>query len=250
MKSAHEITGGHEGAWSRFEVLCRERYSADLYEPDQLGGAVSGIFGADPGTDLVRVAFTPEGHSPLRFRDSPHHAVLLQRVQEAFGSRALKHVDASDEELSDFRSYRVRAAGQQQFFEAFVRDLPAALRARFPLRVPDGSRRIELESVEIAWPSADSIKVSSRCVVYSRVTLYEGDRPGAEEEIALFNFYAPLKGTGRVREPGRKLGRPFDEIRFVFERGVPFLLSEATERLVAGTSASSLSELLLGTDDA
>jgi len=203
------------------------------------------MFGDDAIVHLIRVALSAEGHEPVRYRDAPQHAILDRRVQDAFGQRP-RFVEAGDGELSIVRHYRANAAAQNKLFEQFAAGLPVTLRAHFPITSVEAQRTIELLSLEIAWPSAESLKVSSRCIVYARVVLVEDARPVREEEVSLFNFYAPLKRTGRAFEPGNKWGRPFDEVRFQFEQGVQRAMQQVSARLAAGSRTHSLTELLLG----
>lgn len=247
MGSTRELPPSGNDAWRRLNALCQERYSPDLYELDPLAGAGQRMFGDDAIDHLIKVALSAEGHEPVRYRDAPHHAILDRRVHDAFGQRP-RFVEAGDGELSIVRHYRANAAGQNKLFEEFAAGLPVTLRAHFPITSVEAQRTIELLSLEIAWPSAESLKVSSRCIVYARVVLVEDARPVREEEVSLFNFYAPLKRTGRAFEPGNKWGRPFDEVRFQFEQAVTREMKQVGARLAADALPHSLTELLLGPD--
>lgn len=220
--------------------LVKARYGSPLYEP------------ADADTvDPVMVRMSARQHSPVCLADEFRHTVLGFTLFERLGrervSSAFLQEAEFEELLTEVNWFAINGIAQNELFEAFASQVPEWIASFFPIESPQ--YRLACDHVEVVRAKSD---LASRHIVAASLSLLRSaDNHDLESRtVAIANFFGPTQ-TGRVKEPGRNSGRPFDEIATLFHCSIGTLLSlRAPESLRKMTDATDLRILqILELDD-
>lgn len=194
---------GDPGIHGRVLEIVRRRYGGDLFRPATDGEKAD-----------IEVLVTPPGRDPIYVVDNRRHTALTYQISREIGPPRAQGTVIDDEPFhTDPEMIRLRflinAEAQKRLFQEFMESVPAILGRNFPITAEGSPMEVRLVEYQVESPNP----YASSWTFFGRVSVldHRDGRSIVSGWIEIFRILGPEE-DGRLREPGIKVGRTFDEI--------------------------------------